>query len=243
MKRVYNFFKEIYVWYFPKKEKKIFCIGMHKTGTTSLASSLSILGYKVKDYPSVRLFGSRFLWFKGTQLNDFNCFTDATVIPLYKRLDKKFPDSKFILTTRDLNSWLTSCSKWPNFNRDGVVGKRKIYRERVLGAKTYNEDIYKKKFMDYHIDVMKYFEGREDDLLVLDISTENKWKYICEFIDVPIPDVPYPHSNQSASKIMIKEIIREFNLPSEKAAKAHRYFIDKTDLTKNDVINYLKEIE
>ncbi|MGS2725196.1 sulfotransferase family protein [Psychroserpens sp. BH13MA-6] len=243
MKRLFNVLKEIYVWYFPKKEAKVFCIGMHKTGTTSLAKAMSILGYRVVDYPSVRLIGSRFMWFRGTQLDDYNCFTDATVIPLYKRLDKKFPKAKFILTTRDLDSWLESCSKWPNFNRDNVVGKRKIYRERVLGAKTYQREIFQKTYEAHHKDVYEYFKNRPDDLLVLDISSENKWQHICDFLKVSQPNMSYPHSNDGAAKIKIKTIIHELNLPSEKVSEVHQHFIDKTEVTKDDVINYLKVSE
>jgi hypothetical protein len=240
MERIFNLLKEVYVWCFPRKEKKIFCIGMHKTGTTSLAKALSILGYKVIDYPSVRLFGSGFLWFRGTQINDYNCFTDATVIPLYKRLDKKFPGSKFILTTRDIDSWLESCSKWPNFNRANVIGKRKVYRERVLGAKTYDKDIFERKYLNHYNDVVRYFKNRENDLLFLDISSKEKWREICEFINVPMPDVPYPYSNDGATKVMIKKIVHDLSLPSDKISEIHQHFINNSDVTQTDIINYLK---
>ena len=242
MTRINNFIKEVITWYFPKQEEKVFCIGLHKTGTTSLAKALTILGYRVVDYPSIRLLGNRFLWLKGTQLNDYNCFTDATIVPLYKKLDKKFPNSKFILTTRSIDSWLDSCSKWPNFLRPNVVGKRKIYRERVLGDKNYNEEAFKRKYNEHYEDVMKYFKSREDDLLELDIAQDNKWEDISAFLNKPIPDSPYPHSNSGVNKRFINEVAKDLNINNEYKELAFRKFHDAKNLDKNTLVTFFKSL-
>lgn len=196
MNKLLNIIREIKTWFFPKQEPKVICIGLHKTGTTSLAKALAILGYRVKDYPTVRTIGHRFLWFTGTQLNDYNAFTDSTVIPLYKSLHKKFKNVKFILTTRELESWLNSCSKWPNFLRPNVVGKRKIYREKVLGSANYDEIIFRDAYKKHLNDIETYFQNRKEDLLVLDVNDGHKWEKLCEFLGEPVPDEPFPYTNK-----------------------------------------------
>jgi hypothetical protein len=36
-----------------------------------------------------------------------------------------------------------------------------------------------------------------DRLLVIDLTkTENKWEIICPFLGIPIPEFPFPHSNE-----------------------------------------------
>jgi len=242
MIKIYKVFKEITAWYFPKKEDKVFCIGMHKTGTTSLAKALTILGYRVRDYPSVRLLGDRFLWLRGTQINDFNCFTDATIIPLYKRLDKKFPNSKFIITIRPINSWLESCSKWPNFIRPNVTGKRKIYRERVLGAKNYDEVIFKEKYQEHFNDVTSYFKNRQKDLLLLDLYQDNKWEAICEFLKKPKPQEDYPHSNAGTNKRLINKIVTELGLDDKTKDLAHNKFLNDKKLNEDKIKKFLKDL-
>lgn len=240
IKKIKNFINEIIIWFFPIKEEKVFCIGLHKTGTTSLAHACEILGYRVKDYPRIRLFGSRFLWFTGTQLNDYNCFTDSTVIPLYKRLDKKFPNSKFIITIRPISSWLRSCSKWPNFNEKNVQKKRKIYRRRILGKETFDEKIYIDSYNKHHLDVKEYFKNRPNDILYLDISEENKWNILCDFLEKPIPEIEYPHSNSLTNKVLIQETIKDLGLEKKYEKLALKKFVNQKELNKQQLISFFK---
>ncbi len=44
-------------------------------------------------------------------LDQVHSLTDFPVPLIYKRLDRGYPDSKFILTVRDTESWLTSVEK------------------------------------------------------------------------------------------------------------------------------------
>jgi hypothetical protein len=243
MSKIQNLLKEVTAWYFPEKEAKVFCIGLHKTGTTSLAKALSILGYRVKDYPTIRLLGNKFLWLRGTQINDYNCFTDSTIIPLYKRLDKKFPNSKFILTTRPIDSWLKSCSKWPNFNEDKVNRKRKIYRERILGDKNYNESKYTEKYYEHLSDVKEYFKYRPGDIITLDLSQKNKWEIICSFLNKPIPSEDFPHSNSGSNKRLILKIIEEYGYSDIAKESALAKFLDIKKVEEEEIISYLKSFQ
>ncbi|MDT0559388.1 sulfotransferase [Ichthyenterobacterium sp. W332] len=242
MSKVINLIKEVTAWYFPKKEPKLFCIGLHKTGTTSLAKALTILGYRVKDYPTIRLYGNRFLWPRGTQINDYNCFTDSTIIPLYKRLDKKFPNSKFILTTRSLDSWLESCAKWPNFNETNVQKKRKIYRERILGDKNYNKSVYTQKYHEHLLDVKDYFKNRPDDIITLDVSQKDKWEILCSFLNKPIPSESFPHSNSGSNKRLILKIVEQFGFDAKSKELALNKFIDVKEVDEEKIISFLKSV-
>lgn len=94
---------------------KIFCIGMNKTGTTSLAVVLSILGYKLADQKE----GEKYTVYDLNRGNfsplikyieKYDAFQDMPFCmgQTYVALDALFPGSKFILTIRDPDEWFQS---------------------------------------------------------------------------------------------------------------------------------------
>ena len=81
------------------KQQKIFGIGLSKTGGTSLAKALIILGYRARRARTMK------------EIRSHDASTDSVVAWRYEILDSRFPDSKFILTVREIESWLESCRK------------------------------------------------------------------------------------------------------------------------------------
>ena len=127
-----------------KNEKyKIFGIGLHRTGTSSLNEALNILGYRsihtpLDIYPDI-----------DTRIIDkYDAFTDNPIPLLYKQLDRLYPGAKFILTTRDLDSWIKSV-KWLFttgsiiFNWDKYPIVNNIHYD-CYGVSFFDEQIFKK---------------------------------------------------------------------------------------------------
>jgi hypothetical protein len=56
--------------------------------------------------------------------------------------------------------------------------------------------------------VLHYFSGRKDDLLVIDICGGEGWQPLCDFLQVPIPPRAFPHANEWMHKLM--EATHEF---------------------------------
>ena len=89
---------------------KIFCIGFHKTGTTTLEVALQRLGYRVtgsfgtKD-PDI---ASKVHELAYAKVPDYDAFEDNPWPILYRDLDARFPGSKFILTRRPSDAWIRS---------------------------------------------------------------------------------------------------------------------------------------
>ena len=91
-------------------EKKVFVIGFPKTGTTSLQSALTTLGYKVKGEfgmkdPNIsrKVYEMAFRF-----VEQYDAFEDNPWCVIFKELDKKYPGSKFILTLRPTEPWIKS---------------------------------------------------------------------------------------------------------------------------------------
>ena len=79
---------------------KVFGIGLSRSGSMALNSALKILGYR-------SLFVLTDTQFEKS-LSNYDAFTHVPLAVMYKELDRRFPDSKFILNVRDPESWLQS---------------------------------------------------------------------------------------------------------------------------------------
>lgn len=177
------------------KTPKVFCIGMHKTGTTSVGNALTILGYKVKSTHAVTS-EPEACGLIDAMLRDFDAVEDHPWPLLYKYLDKKCPGSKFILTIRNTNSWFASVGDF--FGSNSTPMRKWIYGQKC-GAPAKNKDVYVKRFEQHNAEVQEYFCDRPHDLLVLDLSKGNVWEKMCNFLNVAVPSVPFPHANKSGT--------------------------------------------
>src|SRR5690349_17299315 len=92
----------------------IFGIGLSKTGTTSLFAALDVLGFRSGTYRHMRGLGLA-EWFDGDfardYFADFDALTDLPIATWFPQLDQRYPGSKFVLTVRDIGSWLESARK------------------------------------------------------------------------------------------------------------------------------------
>ena len=99
---------------------RVFGIGFHKTGTTSLAAALDQLGYLVAPQPpAARLvdevcrqgcFENLFRF-----CSAYSAFQDTpfSLPGVYRALDEHFPGSRFILTVRDdPDAWFDSLQRY-----------------------------------------------------------------------------------------------------------------------------------
>ena len=183
---------------------KVFEIGVAKTGTTSLGKAYEILGFKHKaEDPD--------LYFKFIDNYDYevlfevidryDAFQDGPWHNKdvdYKILDKKYPNSKFIILERDDESWIRSNEKfyspkyhkdWENWEYSFLIDDRWVtQRESVIEEKlTYKNSKY--------LEIKEYFKDRQSDLLVMNICDGQGWEVLCPFLGKEIPNVPFPKLN------------------------------------------------
>jgi hypothetical protein len=182
-----------------KKKGLIIGVGFQKTGTSSLRESLKILGYQVKDttnralIPILRGNYNKIL----RMLKDYDAVEDTPWYIIYKELDQLIPNSKFILTIRDEESWYNSVCRHigdlRSANHEYIYGRGKGLPK---DDKKHTIDVYNK----HNEEVIEYFKDRPGDLLILDFTKGDKWEKLCAFINKEIPDVPFPHYNKSNGK-------------------------------------------
>jgi hypothetical protein len=182
---------------------RIFGIGMHKTGTTSLQKALQILGFSCAHWPSPRW--ARNVWNEvtrhGTSLTLERTYAacDLPIAVLYRQLDKAYPGSKFILTVRSEVDWLLSVrDHWgPKRNPWRMTWDNDCFTHQMhqilYGRKGFHLDTFLRRYRQHNADVQQYFKGR-DNLFVMSMDTPD-WQGLCSFLNVPIPQEKYPRLN------------------------------------------------
>ena len=178
---------------------KIFCIGFHKTGTTSLAEALTELGYRVTGPNGVEDpdIGHHVHALADELIPQFDAFQDNPWPLLYRRLDEQYPNSRFILTLRDPDSWIRSQVK--HFGTDETPMRRWIYGAD-RGCPQDNEAHYLEYFNAHNQAVRDYFQDRPNDLLTLSLIDGDGWDKLCRFLDKPVPGRAFPHVNKAGDR-------------------------------------------
>lgn len=176
---------------------KVFCIGFHKTGTSTMDSALTLLGYRVTGPNGVNDedISKNYIAMGKALVQEFDAFQDNPWPLLYKEMDDLFPGSKFILTMREPESWIKS--QVNHFGSISTPMRRFIYGK---GSPLGNEQIYIDKYNSHNQEVIEYFRGREDDFLIMDLPSGDGWLKLCRFLGEDIPKVEFPRRNTKESR-------------------------------------------
>lgn len=188
-----------------KPRQKVFVIGFHKTGTSSLGKALQLLGYKVcgslKEGFGVstksKTYKEDLMTIAGNVklFDTYNAFQDTPWFLLYEELYVKFPEAKFILTIREEQSWLQSVQK--HFASGNFAYHSFIYNslDSLMEAEHYVET-----YKNHNDNVISFFKKEQADLLVLDIKASNKWKLLSDFLQLEAPKTEFPHANKAKDR-------------------------------------------
>jgi hypothetical protein len=176
---------------------KIFGIGFHRTGTTTLNECLKSLGFSHKGYDLdlLRHVDRGNLTPVRRVADQHECFDDWPWPLIFRRLDAWHPEAKFILTIReDPETWLSSVKRHAKVT--GPTESRQIIygQPRVEG----HEDIYLDRYTKHNQAVRQYFADCPDDLLEICWETGSGWQELCDFLNMEVPDRPLPHANESS---------------------------------------------
>ena len=177
---------------------RVFCVGLIKTGTTSLAEALTHLGYRHLAFNRMHTA----YWAKRKKLlplfniaRNYDSLSDWPWCIHYRELDSQFPGSKFILTTRiDSTTWFHSLESHAN-----RLSPIQNVRPWTLGYKYPNEnpDAHISFYEQHNQNVRNYFKDRPEDLLDVCWERGDGWKELCDFLHLPVPEIQFPKVNVS----------------------------------------------
>lgn len=176
-------------WMGVRNARKVFVIGFNKTGTSSIHSIFKNLGL-----PSYH--GNKWRSCNDLKLlRLYDCFSDGIPRDLAK-LDTMFPNARFILQVRELDTWVLS--RLAHIERSKRSGKHN-------GVNTWDTTEYAvqkwiKNRNCYHIFVLNYFQERPQDILIINYLRDSMASYkICQFLGYQ-KIIEKPHKNMNPSK-------------------------------------------
>lgn len=175
---------------------KIFGIGVARTGTTTLAKALDILGFKSAHVECnvMEVDGDSFS-INNDVLENNEAIVGTPLSPCFELLADRYPDALFILTIRDYKGWLRSCSI--SFTESLAMDENhKALHRWLYDSILYDREKFLVGYSNYVLSVLNYFYKSKKLLFVYNICAGLGWKPLCDFVGKPIPDIPFPHESK-----------------------------------------------
>ena len=181
--------------------------GLGRTGTASLKVALEHLGVgrcyhmgEVMQNPE-----APGMWIDAADGNPnwdrifagYGASTDYPACAYWRELAESYPDGKVLLSTRSVDSWVESTQS-TIFSRETVeflfsTPHGEFFRKTAFCHGDYMHDrAYMRSYFQEHEEEVKRTIPA-DRLLVFEVT--QGWEPLCEFLDLPVPDIPFPHVN------------------------------------------------
>ena len=204
---------------------KFFCVGLNKTGTTSLKNEFRRLHFKVgSQRQGELLFFEHYFKSEFRPILDFcksaEFFQDLpfSCPETFKHLDQAFPSGKFILTIRDdPEQWYESLTQFHArlFGTQGqpptvaeleaaTYVKKGFMKRAIQLFGTSDSDPYNKKilvqFYINHVEAVKqFFTNRTQKLLVLNLSSPHAYAEFQDFMNLRSPFDSFRWDNKTSN--------------------------------------------
>ena len=203
------------------KRRKVFGLGLSKTGTTSLGEALHLLGYRNIDMaadfwdvvvdagvasdaglppPASGFFldadgnrtGANFTRGVRAFFRAKDSATDLPTALFADELRAAFPSARFVLTTRELRAWWRSARVQFRANTKSPNLLRN--RMAAYGVSRAHAHMFSKRYVEHYKHVLRSVPCCQ--LLVMDITAGGGWDRLCPFLGEASPDAPFPRNEQ-----------------------------------------------
>lgn len=160
-----------------QQKPKVFGIGLNRTGSSSLGIYFELLGYthwtEVLGAEKIKRMIKDEAYLK-EMMDPYEMHEDWPTAQTYRTLDQLYPDAKFILTLRESpEKWAASLINTARQERENgsLTNEVKNLVYGIPAIVTEHKDRLVEIYKAHEKDVRKYFEGR-NDFLVLPVDLE-----------------------------------------------------------------------
>ncbi len=199
---------------------KVIGAGFGRTGTKSLQVALEALGF-APCYHMTTLFehpkqsstwraataGKPVDW--ETFLAGYQATVDWPGCTFYQEMMAAFPDAKVLLNVREPEKWYESAASTIYGATRGLPSFVRYIRPAIANVvEMVNELIWQKTFDNRFADrahAIAIFNAHNEKVQrvvpperLLVYTVKEGWEPLCRFLDVPVPDKPFPHLNDAA---------------------------------------------
>jgi hypothetical protein len=184
-----------------KLKDKIILVGYHGTGINTTVKALEILGKKVWKKPVDPKSG---LFDKSnkkleSKFAPYDVFAGLPFSNHYKNFKDIFDDKcKIILTVRDPLDWYSEILSANKSKNEHIL--EQVFSDMEALKKSQKKKKAIQNYMDHNMEVIDFFAEKDEDILILEYGKHNKWKRICDFLDIDIPEDKYPKMKDDFKK-------------------------------------------
>lgn len=189
--------------------RKVFAIGFNKTGTTSLHAVFRELG----------LHSYHGEYWRDSSRPVFHWLYDAFCDGIpddFRRLDQRFPGSRYILQVRDLDAWIDSRLQHIKRTPDAVL--RTQSSDWSIDPESIRTWVERRN--RHHLEVLEYFRSRPDDLLLINfIRDPDSARRIARFlgdrehVDKPHRNHNRPDGSELRNRALIIDTLDSMGVP------------------------------
>ncbi len=182
---------------------KVFCVGLNKTGTSSMKFAMERLGYRVTGSNKRLLREVRRGNLRAAidHSRGFDFFQDWPWPLIYRELHEEYGDTaSFILTRRiTFEKWFASLEAHARSSR--------LFSGQGLAYGFYRpfgrEAEYRRIYETHNDAVRDYFTsgpGAGAPFVEMCLEEGDGWEKLCGFLGYDVPDEPFPHRNTAANR-------------------------------------------
>ena len=195
---------------------KVIGPGFGRTGTKSTKTALEQLGfgpchhmYEVFDNPPQVAYWKDFADGKPVDWHaafaGYGAQIDWPGAHVWRELSVAFPESKVLLTMRPEDLWWRSFSstigklmqvfkslELPPHIMEMALTMERMVEHTTFGGSSADKDRSIAAYRQRKVDVQAAIPA--DRLLVFDVA--EGWEPLCSFLEVPVPETPFPHENE-----------------------------------------------
>ena len=214
---------------------KVIGAGYPRTGTSSLKLALEQLGFGPCHHMREIIMNppSAAGWVQAADghpdweaiFEGFQSCTDAPGCSFWRELADYYPEAKVLLSLRDPDEWFAS-TQATVFSEE-MLGRqfdspmqdffRKVVT-REFDGRIHDRDFMLAQFERHKQEVIAAIPAPR--LLVYDVR--EGWAPLCAWLEVPVPETPFPHTNSREEMAEIRRTIASQGFDTEKMAQMAR---------------------
>ena len=182
--------------------------GFGRTGTESIKIALEALGFgPCHHMTEIEPDSEQSRFWRDAVTNEspdwdlgfsgYNATVDWPSAYWWRELSEHYPEAKILLTVRSSESWYASFSQTIQplilRNTDPDSLGRTLIQQRVFGNRIDDRDYVTRIYKDN----IREVEASIAPERLLTYQLGSGWAPLCEFLQVPVPDIPFPRSNNT----------------------------------------------
>lgn len=217
--------------------------GLGRTGTASLKVALERLGvgrcYHMGEVMTSP--GASDLWVDAADgrpdweriFDGYGAAADYPACAFWRELADYYPDARIVLSVRDPGDWFESTRETIFSTETSELIQSTPYKEFFEKTvwKDFGDRIHDREFMvDYFARHRSAVKDAFPEQRMLVYEVKQGWGPLCQFLELPVPDEPFPHVNSRAEFAQMLEAMRAHHAgqaPEDQIGKlAGEMFVD-----------------